>query len=235
MVPNKGDNPIPPTSQVRAHKKPTPSTTAKTRTKHKPSEITLLGEQDLFFFNAGTHFSLHEKLGAHLLNADGEEGTYFAVWAPDAEYVSVMGEFNGWEKTSHPLYPKGQSGIWERFFLGIGKGTIYKYHIVSRFSGYRVDKMDPFAIYTETPPKTASVVWDLVYEWGDQEWMEKRRQRNALDAPMAIYEVHLGSWRRVPEEDNRPLTYRELAQYLPEYVQKLGFTHVEFLPLCEHP
>jgi len=146
-----------------------------------------------------------------------------------------MGEFNGWEKTSHPLYLKGQSGIWERFFPGIGKGTIYKYHIVSRFSGYRVDKMDPFAIYTETPPKTASVVWDLAYEWGDQVWMEKRRQRNALDAPIAIYEVHLGSWRRVPEEDNRPLTYRELAQYLPEYVQKLGFTHVEFLPVTEHP
>ncbi len=233
MVPR--DNPLPPTSQARARKKPGPSTRAKTRTKRKPAEITLLGEQDLFFFNEGTHFSLYEKLGAHLRNVDGEEGAYFAVWAPDAEHVSVMGEFNGWEKTSHPLYPKGQSGIWERFFPGIGKGTIYKYHIVSRFSGYRVDKMDPFAIYTETPPKTASVVWDLVYEWGDQEWMEKRLQRNALDAPMAIYEVHLGSWRRVPEEDNRPLTYREVAQYLPEYVQKLGFTHVEFLPIMEHP
>src|SRR5215813_9820748 len=128
-----------------------------------------------------------------------------------------MGEFNGWDQTSHPLYPKGQSGIWERFFPGIDKGTVYKYHIVSRLNGYQVDKMDPFAFYAEVPPKTASVVWELTYEWEDHEWMQTRRRGNALDAPIAIYELHLGSWRRRPEEGDRPLTYRELAHYLPEY------------------
>jgi 1,4-alpha-glucan branching enzyme len=235
MALSKEENTTPSTSQAQVRKKPAPSNAGRTRKKREPSEITLLGEHDLFFFNEGTHFHLDEKLGAHLLKVDGVEGTYFAVWAPDAERVCVMGEFNGWDKTSHPLHPKGQSGIWERFFPGIGKGTIYKYHIVSRFAGYQVDKMDPFGIYTEVPPKTASVVWDLAYEWGDHEWMEKRRERNALQAPLVIYEVHLGSWRRVPEEGNRSLTYLELAHYLPEYVRKLGFTHVEFLPLMEHP
>jgi 1,4-alpha-glucan branching enzyme len=222
-------------STSRVRQKPVSPPTSKTRKKAELAEITLLGDQDLFFFNEGTHFRLYEKLGAHLLNRDGVEGTYFAVWAPDAERVSVMGEFNGWDKTSHPLSAKGQSGIWERFFPEIGKGTIYKYHIRSQFGGYQVDKMDPFAFYNEIPPKTASIVWDLGYAWGDREWMEKRRQHNALDAPMAIYEVHLGSWRRVPEEGNRPLSYRELAQYFPAYVQQQGFTHVEFLPVMEHP
>ncbi|HEV8714733.1 MAG TPA: 1,4-alpha-glucan branching protein GlgB [Candidatus Binatia bacterium] len=235
MAPRKGNHVTSSTSRVRARKESASSRTAKTRNKPEPAEITLLGEQDLFFFNEGTHFRLDEKLGAHVFTVDRAEGTYFAVWAPDAERVSVMGEFNGWDQTSHPLYSKGQSGIWERFFPGIGKGTIYKYHIVSRFGGYRVDKMDPFAVYNEVPPRTASIVWDLAYEWGDHEWMGQRRRHNALDAPMAIYEVHLGSWRRVPEEGNRSLTYRELAQYLPAYVQQRGFTHVEFLPVMEHP
>ena len=235
MAPSKGNHTTPPTAQARVRKKPAPSSAGRTRKKREPSEITFLGEQDLFLFNEGTHFRLYEKLGAHLLTVDGVEGTYFAVWAPDAAHVSVMGEFNGWEKTSHPLSPQGQSGIWERFFPGIGKGTIYKYHLVSRFADYRVDKMDPFAIHTEVPPQTAAIVWDLAYKWGDREWMENRSQRNALAAPMAIYEMHLGSWRRVPEEDNRSLTYREMAHYLPEYVKKMGFTHVEFLPLMEHP
>lgn len=214
---------------------PMPATKARARKQSPPTEVTLLGERDLHFFNEGTHFRLHEKLGAHLLTVDGVEGTYFAVWAPDAKQVSVIGEFNGWDKTSHPLSPKGQSGIWERFFPGVSKGTVYKYHVVSQYNGYQVDKADPFAFYSEVPPKTASVVWDLAYEWGDQEWMQGRRQRNALDAPLAIYEVHLGSWRRVPEEENRPLTYRELAQHLPAYIKKMGFSHVEFLPLMEHP
>ncbi len=235
MAPSKGNHTTPPTVQARVRKKPAPSSAGRTRKKREPAEITLLGEQDLFLFNEGTHFRLYEKLGAHLLTVDGVEGTYFAVWAPDAAHVSVMGEFNGWEKTSHPLSPQGQSGIWERFFPGIGKGTIYKYHLVSRFADYRVDKMDPFAIHTEVPPQTAAIVWDLAYEWGDREWMENRSQRNVLAAPMAIYEMHLGSWRRVPEEDNRSLTYREMAYYLPAYVKKMGFTHVEFLPLMEHP
>jgi len=199
------------------------------------SEVTLLTEDDLYLFNEGSHFRLYEKLGVHLLNVDGQPGAYFAVWAPDAEQVFVVGDFNRWHKTSHRLRPRGQSGIWEGFIPGLGKGDIYKYHIASRYRGYKVDKADPFAYYHETPPKTASIVWDLDYVWGDRKWMEKRRQHNALDAPIAIYEVHLGSWRRVPEENNRPLTYREMAPRLAEYVKGMGFTHIEFLPVMEHP
>lgn len=195
----------------------------------------LLGEEDLHFFNEGTHLRLYEKLGAHALTVDGEAGTSFAVWAPNAAQVFVLGDFNDWNRNSHPLSNRGPSGIWEGFFPGIGTGAIYKYHVVSRYNDYRVDKMDPFAFRTETPPATGSVVWDLAYPWQDQEWMASRHQRQALDAPMAIYEVHLGSWRRVPEEENRSLTYRELAPLLAEYVQQMGFTHVEFLPLMEHP
>ena len=209
--------------------------TSGARNQSVPSEMTLLTEDDLYLFNEGSHFRLYEKLGAHPLTVNGQQGTYFAVWAPDAEQVFVMGEFNGWNKASHPLYPRGQSGIWEGFILGMGKGTIYKYHIVSRYNSYQVDKADPFAFYNETPPKTASIVWELEYTWGDQEWMKERRQHNALDAPIAIYEVHLGSWRRAPEEGCRPLNYQELAPLLADYVKQMGFTHVEFLPVTEHP
>jgi 1,4-alpha-glucan branching enzyme len=199
------------------------------------SEATLLTEHDLYLFNEGSHFRLYEKLGAHPLTVDGREGTYFAVWAPDAEKVSVMGDFNGWNKTSHPLRPRGQSGIWEGLVAGVPPGACYKYHILSRYQGYQVDKADPFAFHCETPPKTGSVVWTLEYEWGDQLWMKERHRHNALDTPTAIYEVHLGSWRRVPEEGNRSLTYREAAPLLAKYVQEMGFTHVELLPVMEHP
>jgi 1,4-alpha-glucan branching enzyme len=198
-------------------------------------DISMLSKDDLFLFNEGSHYRLYEKLGAHLLTVDGVEGTYFAVWAPNAKQVSVMGEFNGWDKSGHPLRPKGQSGIWEGFIPGVAKGTIYKYYVVSHHRGYRVEKADPFAFYAETPPRTASIVWDLDYSWGDQAWMEKRRIHNALDAPISVYEVHLGSWRRVPEEGNRYLSYRELAPRLAEYLKHVGFTHVEFLPVMEHP
>jgi len=198
-------------------------------------ENSLLTDDDLYLFNEGSHFRLYEKLGAHPMEHDGKEGTHFAVWAPDAQKVYVMGEFNGWDKESHPLRPRGKSGIWEGFIPGVGKGANYKYHIASRFHGYRVDKADPFALYSEMPPKTASIVWDLDYAWGDGQWMENRQKQNGLDAPMAIYEMHLGSWMRVPEEGNRPLTYRELAPRLAEYVRSMGFTHVEFLPVMEHP
>ena len=198
-------------------------------------EVTLLTEDDIYLFNEGSHFRLYEKLGAHPLTIDGQPGTYFAVWAPDAERVFVTGNFNGWHRTTHPLRPRQQSGIWEGFIPGVGKGSIYKYHIASRHAGYKVDKADPFAYHHETPPKTASIVWDLDYIWGDQKWLEKRRRYNSLDAPIAIYEVHLGSWRLVPEEGNRPLTYREMAPQLAEYISRLGFTHVEFLPVMEHP
>jgi 1,4-alpha-glucan branching enzyme len=198
-------------------------------------DISMLTNDDLFLFNEGSHYRLYEKLGAHPITVDGIEGTYFAVWAPDAKQISVMGEFNGWDKSSHPLCPKGQSGIWEGFIPGVPKGTIYKYYLVSHRRGYRVEKADPFAFYAETPPKTASIAWDLDYSWGDRAWMENRHAHNALDAPISIYEVHLGSWRRVPEEGNRHLSYRELAPRLAEYLKQLGFTHVEFLPIMEHP
>jgi 1,4-alpha-glucan branching enzyme len=195
----------------------------------------LLTDDDVYLFNEGSHFRLYEKLGAHLLTTNGVEGTYFAVWAPDADVVSVIGSFNDWQKGAHPLRPRGISGIWEAFIPAVRKGALYKYHIVSRSNGYRVDKADPFSIFNEIPPKFASIVWDLDYTWSDHAWMSSRHQRNGLRDPMSIYELHVGSWRRVPEKGNSSLSYRELAAVLPEYVQRLGFTHVEFLPIMDHP
>jgi 1,4-alpha-glucan branching enzyme len=200
----------------------------------QPPIISLLNDDDLYLFNQGSHFRLYEKLGAHLI-AGENTGTYFAVWAPDAEQVFVLGDFNQWHRDSHALMPKGQSGIWEGFFPDMGKGALYKYRIVSRFNGYRVDKADPLSIFNEVPPKTASIVWDLDYTWGDREWMANRHQRNRLDKPMAIYEMHLGSWRRIEQEGNRSLSYRELAPQLADYLQKLDYTHVEFMPVMDHP
>ncbi len=194
----------------------------------------LLTDDDLYLFNEGSHFRLYDKLGAHPVAEGPEAATYFAVWAPSAESVAVMGEFNGWNKSSHPLRARGQSGIWEGTIAGVARGSTYKYHITSR-NGYRVDKADPFAIRRELPPQTGSIVWSLDYAWSDAAWMSSRRGRNSLDAPQSIYEVHLGSWMRVPEEGNRHLTYRELAPRLCDHVKRLGFTHVEFLPLMEHP
>jgi len=198
-------------------------------------DISMLSSDDLFLFNEGSHHRLYEKLGAHTLTLDGAEGTYFAVWAPNAKQVSVIGDFNSWDKSSHLLRPKGQSGIWEGFIPRLGKNTIYKYCVLSHHRSYSVEKADPLAFYNETSPKTASIVWDLNYNWGDQAWMEKRHSHNALDAPISVYEVHLGSWRRVTEEGNRHLSYRELAPELADYLKRLGFTHVEFLPVMEHP
>ena len=198
-------------------------------------EVTLFTDDDLYLFNEGSHFRLYDTMGAHHLTAGGQEGTHFSVWAPDAEQVFVTGDFNGWNRTSHPLHPRGNSGIWEGYIPGVDKGTIYKYRINSRYKGYKVDKADPYAFYSETPPKTASVVWDLEYDWADQGWLEKRHDHNSLEAPMAIYEVHPGSWRRVPGEGNRHFTWREMAPKLAEYVVKIGFTHVEFMPVMEHP
>lgn len=198
-------------------------------------DVSLLTGDDLFLFNEGSHYRLYEKLGAHPTTADRVGGTYFAVWAPNARQVSVVGGFNGWDRTSHPLDPKGRSGIWEGFIPGVDKGAIYKYHVVSHHRGHYADKADPYAFHSETPPRTASVVWDLDYSWGDRSWMDSRCSRNALDAPISVYEVHLGSWRRVPQEGNRHLTYRELAPQLADYMKQLGFTHVEFLPVMEHP
>ncbi|MCS7172555.1 MAG: 1,4-alpha-glucan branching protein GlgB [Armatimonadetes bacterium] len=190
--------------------------------------LRLLTEEDVYLFREGTHLRAYTKLGAHPV----EGGTYFAVWAPNAVRVCVMGDFNGWDPGRHPLSPRGGSGIWEGFVAGVGPGALYKYRIVSRY-GPVLDKADPFAFQAESPPGTASVVWDLTYEWTDAEWMTRRAQHNARESPIAIYEVHLGSWRR--REDGGFLSYRELAPLLAAYVQEMGFTHVEFLPVMEHP
>jgi 1,4-alpha-glucan branching enzyme len=198
----------------------------------------LLTDQDIYLFREGTHVRAYEKLGAHPVarRPDREQGTHFAVWAPNAASVSVVGDFNGWNPSSHPLTPRSDSsGIWEAFAPAVRAGSLYKYHIVSRHAGYTVDKSDPFAFYCETPPRTASVVWDLSYEWGDVEWMGRRGPVNSHDAPWSIYELHLGSWRRVPEEQDRWLTYRELAHAVGDYAVEMGFTHVELLPVMEHP
>ena len=198
--------------------------------------MTELTADDIYLFKEGTLYRAYEKLGAHGASVAGRAGTRFAVWAPNAEFASVVGDFNGWNVESHPLEPRpDRSGIWEGFVAGVGPGTLYKYHIRSRLGGYVVQKSDPFAFRCELPPRTASVVWDLAFEWRDTEWQRERTRVNALDAPWSIYEVHLGSWRRVPAEGNRHLTYRELAAQLPDYVAEMGFTHVELMPVMEHP
>jgi 1,4-alpha-glucan branching enzyme len=197
--------------------------------------MNILSADDLYLFNEGNHCRLYEKLGAHPMMANGKAGTHFAVWAPSAEYVSVIGDFNGWNKGRHPLQPTGSSGIWQGFIPAIGKGERYKFHIGSRYHVYRVDKTDPFGFFHEHAPLTGSIVWELDYEWNDKDWLNGRGGRHSLTAPLSIYEVHLGSWMRVPEEGNRWLTYREIAPKLAEYLLRMGFTHVEFLPLNEHP
>jgi 1,4-alpha-glucan branching enzyme len=190
-----------------------------------------LTADDLFLFNEGTHRRLYEKLGAHLGTVEGTGGATFAVWAPNAASVRLMGDFDDW-RGDHELHAAGDSGIWEGFVAGVEAGCRYKYRIESR-SGYRVDKADPFAFAAEPAPRTASLVADLGYEWDDVAWMRERHHRFALDAPVSVYEMHLGSWRRHP--DGRRYTYRELAPLLVEHLGRMGFTHVEFLPVMEHP
>jgi 1,4-alpha-glucan branching enzyme len=195
----------------------------------------LLTERDIYHFREGSYVRAYDKLGAHTTGAGAAVATQFAVWAPNAEAVSVIGDFNGWRPGAHPLSARADSsGIWEGRLPGVGKGALYKYHVRSR-RGTSAEKSDPYAFYAEVPPRTASVVWELEYPWQDQEWLTRRAAANALAAPWSIYEVHLGSWRRVPEDGNRPLSYREFAHQLADYVCELGFTHVELLPLMEHP
>ncbi len=195
-----------------------------------------LTPEDIYLFKQGTYLRAYEKLGAHLEVQQNRSGTRFALWAPNAESVSIVGDFNGWNPSAHRMQARSdESGIWELFVPDVGAGTLYKYHLRSRIHGYTVQKADPYGFRTETPPRTASVVWELDYQWQPSPWLEQRPIVQALDAPWSIYEVHLGSWRRVPEEGNRSLTYRELAQELGDYVVDMGFTHVELLPVMEHP
>lgn len=197
--------------------------------------FSLFTDFDIGLFKSGKHYRLYEKMGSHVVEHKDTNGTYFAVWAPNAEFVNVFGNFNGWNKGSHKLKPRwDQSGIWEGWIPNIGNGEVYKYFIKSN-TGEELEKGDPFALRWEVPPKTASIIWDTWYEWNDHDWMEKRENKNSLTAPMSVYEVHLGSWKRDPSDNDRRLTYREIARDLVPYVKEMGFTHVEFMPIMQHP
>jgi 1,4-alpha-glucan branching enzyme len=190
---------------------------------------------DINLFKSGKHYKLYDKLGAHVVDHEGRRGTYFAVWAPNAKAVSVTGDFNSWSKISHPMHVRwDESGIWEVFIPGIENNQLYKYAIISK-SGEIIEKADPFALRAELPPSTASMVWDTAYVWGDNEWMQQRMNVNGLNKPMSVYEMHFGSWTRSHELPHECLTYRQMAEYLIPYLKETGFTHVEFLPLMEHP
>jgi len=190
---------------------------------------------DISLFKQGRHYKLYEKMGAHVMQYLGITGTYFAVWAPNAKYISVTGNFNGWDKGAHPLSVRwDESGIWEGFIPNIGNGETYKYFIES-ITGEKLEKADPFALRSELPPKTASIVWDTWYEWDDDNWLETRKKMNVLNQPMSVYEVHFGSWARNLDDVDDFLSYREMAEKLVPYVKEMNFTHVEFMPLMEHP
>ena len=194
-----------------------------------------ISDHDIYLFKAGLHFRLYEKLGSQLQTVNGVPGVHFAVWAPNAQDVSVVGDFNGWDPQAHPLSARwDSSGIWEGFILGLTEGSLYKYSIISKHHD-RMAKADPFAFYGEIPPQTASLVWGLDYQWHDRRWMKERHRPNQLNSPVSIYEMHLGSWRRMVEEKHRFLSYRELAGYLVDYLKEMGFTHVEFMPVMNHP
>ena len=201
----------------------------------KVESFSLLTDFDISLFRSGKHYRMYEKLGSHVVQNQGVTGTLFAVWAPNATYVSVIGNFNGWNRGEHPLNPRWDgSGIWEGWIPNIGNGEVYKYFIASN-TGADIEKGDPYALRWEHPPQTASIVWDTWYEWKDQDWMKTRRAKNALTAPLSVYEVHFGSWQRDPSDNDRRLSYREVADRLVPYVKEMGFTHVEFMPIMEHP
>lgn len=196
---------------------------------------SLFTEFDINLFKSGKHYKLYEKFGSHIKTVDGVEGTYFAVWAPSAKMVSVVGDFNYWLEGDHKLNVRWDgSGIWEGFIPGVGKGNIYKYKIHSHHNDIKTEKADPYARRCEHPPKTASIVWEDSYKWKDSKWMKKRKDHNALDAPFSVYEVHLGSWKKQIEED-RSLSYKELSDELVSYVKDMNFTHVELMPIMEYP
>ncbi|MFD2970046.1 1,4-alpha-glucan branching protein GlgB [Sphingobacterium bambusae] len=196
---------------------------------------SLFTEFDISLFRSGKHFKLYEKLGSHACHVDGKQGVHFAVWAPNAQSVSVTGNFNGWNPHSHQLHVRwDSSGIWEGFIEGLNLGEVYKYHIHSN-TGELLEKADPFALYNEIAPRTASFVSSTWYQWDDEKWMKNRQEVNALDKPFSVYEMHLGSWARDPEDPLRLLNYREIAQKLVPYIVEMEFTHVEFMPIMEHP
>ena len=196
---------------------------------------SLFTEFDVSLFISGKHFRLYEKMGAHILSLDKVEGTYFAVWAPNAQAVGVVGDFNEWNKEAHPLNKRlDDSGIWEGFIPQVGHGTVYKYGIKG-YDGLEFEKGDPYANKWEHPPQTASIVWNSEYVWKDKSWLNKRPKLNALDQPISVYELHLGSWQRDPSEPGRVLTYKEISNTLVPYVLEMGFTHVEFMPIMEYP
>ncbi|WP_445384668.1 1,4-alpha-glucan branching protein GlgB [Robiginitalea sp. IMCC44478] len=195
---------------------------------------SLFSDFDIDLFKSGKHFRLYEKLGSHQIEVDGVKGVYFAVWAPTAKAVSVVGDFNYWLEGEHPLNVRWDaSGIWEGFIPGLEQGTLYKYKIHSHNHDVKTEKADPFARLCEAPPKTASVVWNPKHKWKDSNWMESRAEHNALDKPYSVYEVHLGSWKRT--KDNKFLSYVDLAKDLVAYVKEMNFTHVEFMPIMEYP
>ncbi len=204
---------------------------------HDPySFLPLLSDYDLHLMAEGTHYRNYEKLGSHVRVVDGVRGVHFAVWAPNAKRVSIIGDFNQWDGRRHPMRFHAGAGIWEIFIPGLREETVYKFEIKWRRFGFITHKTDPYAFYFERRPKTGAIVYDInQYHWRDDEWMQQRKAKNGLDAPLAIYEVHLGSWMRAPEEGNRYLTYRELAHKLVEYVKQMGYTHIELLPVTEHP
>jgi len=197
--------------------------------------FSLFSDFDIELFKAGKHYHLYLKLGNHQVHFNGNNGVYFAVWAPNAKYVSIVGNFNNWQRYTHPMNARWDStGIWELFIPNIQAGEVYKYFIESN-NGYSVEKGDPYASCWETPPRTATVVCNSDFEWNDTEWIKKRNATNSINRPISIYEVHLGSWRRPEDDGSRRLTYRELAESLPAYCADMGFTHVEFMPVMEHP
>ncbi len=205
-------------------------------TKDPYSFLPTITEYDQYLFNEGNHFEIYNKLGAHLMEVNGVKGVSFAVWAPNAKSVSVVGDFNNWDRRRHQMRILGSSGIWEIFIPDLQEKDIYKFS-VKQSTGRIVDKTDPYGFFSEVRPKTASIVWDInKYKWNDSEWIEERKKKeNNISSPISIYEVHLGSWKRKVEEDNRFLTYREIAHELADYVKEMGFTHVELLPVEEHP
>jgi 1,4-alpha-glucan branching enzyme len=200
-------------------------------------DVSRFSELDIYLFKEGTHAKLYEHLGAHAMEREGCQGVYFAVWAPHAKGVYVRGDFNHYNDRSHRLQLRGDgSGIWDGFIEGVDEGCTYKYHIESEGENANADKADPYAFYAEVAPSSASRVWDInKYEWSDQKWMYGRKKHNSHESPISIYEVHLGSWRRKVEEENRFLTYIEAAEALASYLQDLHFTHVELLPITEFP